>query len=83
MTFQKVELGDTVRDRVTGFEGTATSRVEYLTGCIQFGVLPKVGADSKYPDVIYIDEQRIEIVGKNPRISARPTGGPQTDAPRG
>ncbi len=28
-----IELGSTVKDKVTGFEGIATGRAEYLTGC--------------------------------------------------
>jgi hypothetical protein len=31
----EVRLGDKVRDRVTGYSGIATSRTEFLNGCIQ------------------------------------------------
>jgi len=33
-----IKLGDKVRDEVTGIEGIATSRTEWLNGCVRFGV---------------------------------------------
>lgn len=41
----QIKLGTKVIDTVTGFTGTATSRIEYMTGCTQYGVAPRVGAD--------------------------------------
>ena len=76
-----IELGDKVKDRVTGFVGIATSRVEYLNGCIQYGVRPKVGKDNKSTEVEYIDEEQIEVVGARVKVKSKPTGGVQTDAP--
>lgn len=37
---ERIELGWIVRDSVTGFEGVATVRYEYLTGCTRIGVQP-------------------------------------------
>ena len=34
-------LGSQVKDKVTGFEGIAVSRIEYLSGCVQYGVRPR------------------------------------------
>ena len=31
---QMVKLGEVYKDKVSGFEGTATCRTEYLNGCI-------------------------------------------------
>jgi hypothetical protein len=45
-----VELGDKVRDRVTGHTGIATQRVECLNGCIQFTVRPRIKEDGTWPD---------------------------------
>lgn len=75
-------LGSKVRDQITGFEGTCTSRVEYITGCVQYGVLPGVKADGAYPNAEYIDEQRLIVIGAPIAQASRPTGGPQRDAPR-
>lgn len=79
---EKFILGSKVRDTITGFEGRATSRIEYITGCVQYGVLPEVGADGKYPNPEYIDEQRLVLTGGPIEQASRPTGGDMRDAPR-
>ena len=78
----EIELGNKVRDKVTGFEGIATAKIEYINGCIQFCVKPKVKEDGKMPDGEYIDVDELEIVDKGIIIEADSTGGPQRDCPR-
>ena len=56
-------LGKQVKDKITDFEGIATSKHIYLTGCNQFGVQPKIDKDGKVPDVRYFDEARLAITG--------------------
>lgn len=76
-------LGKEVRDRVTGFTGIVTSKLEYLTGCIQYCVVPKVSADNKYPEGTYIDYQRLEVVGPGMTDQkTSDTGGDMVDAPK-
>lgn len=77
-----IQLGNLVRDIITGFQGTAISRVEYLTGCTQFGVVPKCGKDGKYPDAQYFDDKRLEFVKEGAATKVAKTGGLQIDAPR-
>ena len=56
-----IQLGDLVRDRLSGLTGTATAKVQYLTGCTQFGILTRPqGEVSKVPDTVYLDWQRLE-----------------------
>ncbi len=55
-------IGRKVRDKVTGFTGMVTGRVEYLTGCNQLLVAPKVKHDGSLVDSAWFDEQRCEIV---------------------
>lgn len=84
MSFFKKEipLGVRVRDALSGFTGMTTSRVEYITGCKQYGIQPPVGEDGKMPDVIYLDEQRLEVLDPQPvEQASRTTGGPMRDAP--
>ena len=64
-----IGLGMKVQDVVTGFEGIATSRVEYLNGCIQYYVQPLMLPDNdkktenKYPnDGAYVDHQRLIVL---------------------
>ena len=78
----EIELGNKVRDKVTGFEGIAIAKIEYINGCIQFCVKPKVKEDGKMPDGEYIDVDDLEIVYKGIIIEADSTGGPQRDYPR-
>lgn len=60
-----VEMGDRVKDKVTGFEGTVTARVVYLNGCVQFCVDPGIDKDGKTQDHHYIDEGQLSVVEKN------------------
>ncbi len=78
-----ISLGDTVRDIVTGFTGIATARVEYLNGCKQICIKPKVAENGKMPDGEYIDMQQAEMVGEGVHITQKTTGGHMTDMPRG
>lgn len=76
-------LGNTLRDTVTGFTGTATARIQYINGCIQYCIIPKVDKDGKYVDGIYIDVQRLEKVddGVADSVQSKPAGGPDTRGP--
>ena len=65
MKKQEIKLGDQVKCKITGFTGTATARTEFLNGCIQINVAPKMKkGDVKIPDEIGIDEQSLEVVNK-------------------
>lgn len=56
-------MGKTVKDKITGFQGIATSRHEYLTGCTQYGVQPPVDKDGKIPEREFFDEGRLSLIG--------------------
>lgn len=61
----KFELGDKVKDIVTGITGHIMARSEFITGCDQYGISPKVGKDGKRPDWEYFDENRlVKVAGK-------------------
>lgn len=64
MEEKMINLGDKVRDKVTGYEGTATCRVEWLFGCVRVGVQGKVQKDGKPIEVQYFDEASLEVRGK-------------------
>lgn len=55
-TDQPVKLGETYRDSITGFEGVATGRFEYLHGCVRIDLEAIV--DGKPAREIF-DEQRL------------------------
>ena len=63
----EILLEDVVEDIHTGFKGTATSKMEFLNGCIQIEVVPRVGKDNKMIESIFIDIQSLKVVKKGPR----------------
>jgi hypothetical protein len=74
MARKEIVLGSEVRDRVTGFKGIAVAKVEYINGCIQYGIRGKILKDGKFPDAIYIDEEHLEATGKSVKIEKKETG---------
>ena len=77
-----IKLGQKVRDIVTGLEGVATARIEYLNGCVQYCIKPPI-RDGKSSDAEYIDHQQLEVVddGVHAQLNPTRTGGPVMDAP--
>lgn len=70
-------LGRVVKDRVTHFEGTATSLTFDLYGCIQVALQPKIDKDAKLPDGRWLDVGR--LTHDDERTMPIPNFGP--DAP--
>ena len=87
---KEIQLGDKVRDRVTGYEGIATSKTEFLNGCIQIEVTPRLkkGTNMKPEDIlgIGIDLGQLDKVsdGLNAKkpIVKKDKGGPMRMVPR-
>jgi hypothetical protein len=81
-----IELGVQVEDKVTGFSGIIIGRCEYLFGCTQYGICPRVGADGKRGDNEWIDEGRIKVVGpgvlQKDVVSTKPGADLRDDSPR-
>jgi hypothetical protein len=65
-----VELGTRVKDKISGFEGIATGRTEYLYGCVRVLVEPERLEAGKPIEGEWFDEQRLVDV-------------PEADAPGG
>jgi hypothetical protein len=80
-----INMGDVVRDSISGFEGTVISRIEYINGCVQFAVQPKIDKDGKLPDAQYFDMQRLERISvptaKVTEFTRQSVGGPQREQP--
>lgn len=57
-----IKLGDRVYDRITGFAGITTGRIEYINGCRQFLVKPeRLNKDGQIVDGVWLDEQHLVI----------------------
>lgn len=63
----KFELGDTLRDRVTGVQGIVTGRANHLSGCDTYGIQEPMRKDGAVPDTRWFDEPRLELL-KKPRL---------------
>lgn len=74
----KINLGDTARDRVSGFKGICICRTEWISGCTRVGLQAPVGKDGKVPDTQHFDEPMLEVV-KAAKIKSATTdrGGPR------
>ena len=53
-----INLGDKVKDTISGFTGIAVSRITYLQGCNRVGVQSPVKKNAKPEDPQYFDEDR-------------------------
>ncbi len=58
---RNMNLGKQAKDKVTGFSGTVTDYIEHLTGCNQYGLIPKYDGSGKYPDTVMISEADLKF----------------------
>jgi len=77
----KIELGEKVEDMVTGFKGIAISKIEFLNGCVQYGVKPKTKKSGEMSEVQYIDEEQLKRIGKGVKTKRTYNGGEKKDLP--
>jgi hypothetical protein len=75
----KTELGKTYRDKVTGFQGVAIGRFEYLHGCIRF-TLTRAGKNGEAPVEATFDEPALEEI-KAEQIAGANMGGGSRSTP--
>ena len=84
---KRFELGEVLKDGVTGFKGVAMVRAEYYTGCVHYGLQSKeLNKDGKPIDWEWIDSTRLvrvksvkkTVFNKSPDNSSGPScNGPQ------
>jgi hypothetical protein len=77
MTMPKFNLGDRVKDAVTGFTGVCIARYEWLNGCIRYEVQSEKLKDGKPVDGVTFDQGQLTLVkGGVVNVVPQPTGGP-------
>lgn len=78
-----IVLGNTYKDTVTGFEGVATGRCKYISGCYQVLLSPKCIDVGTKLESHWFDVQRLEEI-KNETITLdnSKTPGPDKAAPK-
>ena len=71
-----IEFGKTYRDIVSGFEGICTGKVEWMYGCTQYILAPKVESTSKKEYSSTFFEKQLEEVdaGISDRVEAPVVG---------
>jgi hypothetical protein len=77
---QGMQLGDTVKDVITNFTGVVTGIVEYISGCNQALVTPRVKADGSREDGCWFDLQRLVVDPEMPRVQLDNGATPGADA---
>lgn len=76
----KIQLGSKVKDKITGFVGIAVARTEFLNGCVQYLVQPKIKKNNEIPEDKGIDEQSLEVIkSKIKKKKKRENGGAMTE----
>jgi hypothetical protein len=75
-------LGMEVQDKISGFRGTVTGRCEYITGCTQFLVQPKLKEDGSFVESRWIDEDRVEVLDAPRVVLSIKKQGADKEAPR-
>ena len=78
----KVRLGDKVRDTITGNEGIAVARTEWLHGCVRICIQPEGGKDGVPFDSFVVDEPQVEVVKAERAPKATPRHGTRADSGR-
>ena len=63
-----LQLGIKAKDSVTGFEGTITGHVRYLTGCDQYLIAPPVDKEGKHVEARWYDINRIVTLESTPSV---------------
>jgi hypothetical protein len=78
-----INLGDRVRESITGFAGIVTARYEYLYGCVRVAVQPeKLAKDGKYQEALVFDEDQVVVVKANAVVGVAAKSKPTTGGPR-
>lgn len=78
---QKIELGDLIKDDVTGFTGIVIAKTTWLNGCVRYDLqsqkLSKEGIPSE-PQ--WFDSKQVTLIKKGQiKVEGPATEGPQRD----
>lgn len=84
-----INLGDKVRDKISGMSGIATAVCEFLYGCRRIAIQSMELKDGRPVENVYFDEDQVEPLEVDP-LQLRPksapklavTGGPRDDPKR-
>lgn len=79
-----INLGDKVKDNVSGFQGIAVAKHSYLEGCDRFSIQPPIDKDGKLPSCEAFDEPQLKVIKAgeitveySKRMKTKKPGGPE------
>jgi hypothetical protein len=78
----RIELGDVVRDSITGFEGVVIADTSWLHGCRRLTVQPSALHDGRPVESCSFDELQLLLVRKSGHEPQRDAGGPRPEPSR-
>ena len=79
----KINLGDKVKDKVTGFTGIVVCKHSYLNGCDRCTVQPPINKEKEMPLEESFDEPQLEVLKKSViKVGNQDTGGPERHTPK-
>lgn len=83
MNRENIDLGDRVKDIITGFEGIVTGKCQYITGCDQVLVQPRVKDDGSKAEGGWFDSDRCTVInaGAIDPLTVRSVERPGSDDP--
>lgn len=77
-----VKLGQRVREKFSGIEGTVIGITDWLYGCRRITIQPDGQKDGKPLEHFGADEPQCEVIEPTPAPASRPTGGPRDEVTR-
>lgn len=77
-----MELGDIVKDTITGFTGVLVAKTNWLHGCERLTIQPQELKDGKRTDSDTFDRLQCALVKRGAFSSSSRTGGPRPEPRR-
>ena len=78
-----LKLGMRVQDKITGFVGVVTGLVDYISGCSQALLTPKIDDSGGLKEAEWFDVQRcVQVGGRIISLDNVVTPGPDREAPK-
>lgn len=66
----KFQMGEYVKDIITGLEGFVMGYTVYHTGCTHYGILrSKLKEDGDIPDWVWLDSSRLRSLGQTIKLN--------------
>ena len=78
----KVKLGQKVRDTISGVEGVAVARTEWMYGCVRITIQPEGSKDGKPYEYFNADEPQLVAARAPEKANPQKGHGPRSDPGR-